>query len=90
MRYKSEVSCSEHSRSLFCVVSAGLDADAAERAPSIGDRDRRQGDGEEIRQILQEDDRPVSTEGPREEVLILFLCVLLCCIYISVSDVSES
>lgn len=90
MHYKCKVHCSEHSCPLFCVVSSGLDADTAEWSPGVGDRDHRQGDGEEIRQILQEDDRAVSTEGPREEVLILFLCVLLCSIYISISDVSES
>lgn len=49
-------------------LSSGVDADAAERPSDPGDRHHRQGDGEEIWQILQEDDLIVSTEGPREKV----------------------
>lgn len=84
MQNERKVSICEHSRSLFLVASSGLDADAAEWPPGVGDRDHRQGDGKEIRQILQEDDRPVSTEGPREEVLILPLCALMHSDYISI------
>lgn len=87
MHHKCEICCSEHSQILFCVVSSGLDADVAEWPPGVGDRDHGQGDGEEIRQILQEDDCPLSTEGPGEKVLILFLCVLPCSIYFSISEV---
>lgn len=48
---------------------SGVDADAAERPTSSGDGHHRQGDGEEVWKILQEDDFPVSTEGPGEKVL---------------------
>lgn len=53
------------------LVSLGVDADAAEWPSNPGDWHHRQGDGEEIWQILQEDDLAVSTEGPREKVLIV-------------------
>ena len=53
------------------VVSSGVDADAAEWPSVPGDRHHRQGDGEEIWKILQEDDLDVSTERTRKKVQIV-------------------
>jgi len=52
-------------------VCAGADADPAERPALPGDWHHRQGDGEEVRQIPEEDDLAVLTEGPREKVRAL-------------------
>lgn len=60
---------------LFCLLTeadlcvfVGVDADSAERPSLSGDGHHRQGNGEEIRQVLQEDDHPVFTERSRKKV----------------------
>lgn len=69
--------CSEFFLTNVFLVSSGLDADTAEWPPSPGDWDHRQGDGKEIWQILQEDDLPMSTEGPWEKVFIVMPLIIL-------------
>ncbi len=49
-------------------MSVGADADFAERPSLSGDRHHRQRNGEEVRQVLQEDALPVFTERSREKV----------------------
>jgi len=49
-------------------VSAGADADSAERPSLSGDRHHRQGYGEEVWQVLPEDALSVFTERSRKRV----------------------
>lgn len=49
-------------------MSVGADADFAERPSVSGDGHHRQGNGEEVWQVLQEDALPVFTERSREKV----------------------
>lgn len=49
-------------------MSVGADADFAERPSMSGDRYHRQGNGEEVWQVLQEDALPVFTERSRKKV----------------------
>lgn len=57
---------------------AGADVDLAERPSLSGDGDHRQGNGEEVRQVLQEDAQPLFTERSRKEVRPL-PCFLTTC-----------
>lgn len=60
----------------LCVL-AGADADSAERPSLSGDGHHRQGNGEEVWQVLQEDALPVFTERSRKKVS---QCLTSCCI----------
>ena len=75
LRLPLDTAC-DVAKCFLTTLSSGLDADAAERPPIPGDRHHRQGDGKEIRQILQEDDLAVSAEGPREKVFVMPLIIL--------------
>ena len=60
-----------NSNLMLCVcISVGADADPAEWPSLLGDGHPGQGDGEEVWQVLQEDDLTLSTERAWEKVIL--------------------